>query len=77
MGRFRLGRSTIRRRQPGERLSASSPYVKSLPDWARRFLREGAAQSVQSMGTARTSPPPPPRGRRPVDGSQLPAPGGP
>ena len=32
---------------------AESAYVKSLPDWARRFLREGAAQSVQSMGTAR------------------------
>lgn len=32
---------------------AESPYVKSLPDWARRFLREGAAQSGQSMGTAR------------------------
>ena len=32
---------------------AESAYVKSLPDWARRFLREGAAQSGQSMGTAR------------------------
>lgn len=32
---------------------AESAYVKSLPDWARRFLREGAAQSSQSMGTAR------------------------
>ena len=32
---------------------AESAYVKSLPDWARRFLREGAAQGVQSMGTAR------------------------
>lgn len=32
---------------------AESAYVKSLPNWARRFLREGAAQSVQSMGTAR------------------------
>ena len=32
---------------------AESAYVKSLPDWARRFLREGAAQSVQSMGIAR------------------------
>ena len=32
---------------------AESAYVKSLPDWARRFLREGEAQSVQSMGTAR------------------------
>ena len=32
---------------------AESAYVKSLPDWARRFLREGAAQSAQSMGTAR------------------------
>lgn len=32
---------------------AESAYVKSLPDWARRFLREGAAQSNQSMGTAR------------------------
>ena len=38
----------------GESVSpAESAYVKSLPDWARRFLREGAAQSVQSMGTAR------------------------
>lgn len=32
---------------------AESAYVKSLPDWARRFLREGAAQSGQSMGIAR------------------------
>ena len=41
---------------------AESAYVKSLPDWARRFLREGAAQSVQSMGTARNIASLPPQG---------------
>ena len=34
-----------------------SEYVRSLPDWAQRFLREGAPQTVAAaaaqMGTAR------------------------
>ena len=44
-----------------ERAPAESEYVQKLPDWARRFLRSGAAGEGQTMGSARniaTLPPP-------------------
>ena len=31
-----------------------SEYVRKLPDWARRFLREGAQRTGQAMGSARS-----------------------
>ena len=69
------------KQSPAVHAAEESEYVRSLPDWARRFLRESGGQGGQShMGTARdiSALPRPAQGEETVQwtapGSRPPAP---